>query len=307
MTLVVYEALDSMSGSIQKEQGQAIVKEVRRRYVVGQCDSFDDCVEKIEAYTPMYAASVNNYWMRHTLSINGLGNKYFDVTATYRTLVPVQQSQGEPPEYVPGSIGWDTTGHSEHITQSLPTQQRIPNNAPNYRGAINVSGDAVQGIDVVRPVFRYSETWILPVDSVLNCAYLGNVYRLTGTVNANQFRCFEPGEALFLGARGQWQEDQPYVAVTYEFEARPNDPNYYPFDGAAGFFDKKGWDHIWIKYQDEADEGELVKVPVAAYKSKVYREESWSALGISDQLIGQAVSGLTPLIGAAAGNAGIAP
>lgn len=305
MTVVVYEVLDSMSGSVQKEQGQAVVKEVRRRYVIGQCTSFEDCVSQIEPYAPVYCIANNSYWMRGTLAINGIGNKYFDVTATYRTLVPADQGQGQPPEYVPGSIGWDTTGHTEHITQSLPTQERIPQEAPDYQGAINVSGDAVQGIDVVRPAFRYSETWILPVGSVLDCDYLGNVYRLTGTVNNDPFRCFDPGEALFLGARGQWQEDQPYVAVTYEFEARPNDPNYYPWEGAGGTFDKKGWEHIWIKYEDDVDANSLVKVPVAAYKSKVYRQESWVALGIADQLIGQTVTGLTPNVGATGGNTGV--
>jgi len=296
MNLAVYEVLDSMSGSVNREQGQAIVKEVRRRYVIGQCISFEDCVLKMTPYAPMYVIVGGTYWTREGLSVNGIGNKYFDVTATYRSLLPADE---DATDYIPGSIGWDTTGHTEHITQSLPTQQRIPEDAPDYKGAINVSGDAVHGIDVVRPAFRYSETWIRPVQSVMECSYLGSVYRLTGTVNAQQFRCFAPGEALFLGARGQWQEDQPYVAVTYEFEARPNDPNYYPWEGAGGTFNKKGWEHIWLKYEDEVGDNALVKVPVAAYKSKVYPEQSWAALGIPGESIGQAVNGLTPDIAAA--------
>lgn len=292
MTVVVYEILDSMSGSVQKEQGQSIVKEVRRRYVIGQCESFNDCVTKITDYAPMYASDNQSYWVRGNLSVNGIGNKYFDVTATYKTLLPIEQQGGSQTDPVPGAIGWDTTGHTEHITQAL-SQESIPaQGAPDFEGAINVSGDSVQGIDIVRPCMRYYETWILPVATALDCNFIDSVYRLTGTVNLDDFRCWDPGEVLFMGARGQWQEDQPYVPVTFEFEVRPNEQNYYPWEGAGGnFVLKKGWEHIWILYEDKVDANRLVKHPIAAYKSKVYPEKTWDGILIGDYTIGQLVTG----------------
>lgn len=293
----VYEVIDSMSGSISREQGQAIVKEVRRRYVIGQCGSFDDCEAAILPYAPMYAASAGGYWLRQNLNITGVGNGYFDCTATYRTLVPSQQQEnnnGQPPTFVPGGVAWDTTGGTEHMTQAIQ-QTGYGSDTPDFEGAINVSGNAVQGVDVVRPSLRYSETWIMPVSTAMNCGYIGAVFSLTGTVNQDNFRCFAPGEVLFLGARGQWQEDQPYVAITFEFEVRANDDDFYPFTGFSQEpVAKKGWEYFWILYEDAIDANALVRHPIAGYISQVYHEKPWDNLGIGDQAIGNGVSGQLP-------------
>lgn len=281
----VYELLDSMSGSVTTEQGQSEVKEVRRRYVIGQCESFDDCVEQIAPFAPRYAESAEGYWIRSSLSINGIGNKYFDITATYKTLVPgsgggqneENNGGGGGRELIPGSVSWDSSGHTEHITQAY-SQERVPENAPDFEGAINVSGDSVQGMDVSRPAMRYSETWIMPVRIAMGCTFINAVYTLTGTINKYQFRCFGAGECLFVGARGQWQEDQPYVTVTFEFEARANSPEYYPWEGAGFKFAKKGWEHVWLLYEDAVDADTIIKRPVAAYKSVVFKEREWDGL-----------------------------
>lgn len=276
---VVYELMDSMSGTVTKEQGESDTAEVRRRYVIGQVDSFDDCVRQMEPYAPRYAESSGTYWTRSALAVNGLGNRHWDITATYKTLVPAWiTSGGEESEYIPGSISWDTSGHTEHITQSIDLQERYPPTAADFEGAINVSGDAVQGIDVVRPAMRYSETWIFPVSVAMSCTFIKAAYRLTGTVNKSTFRCFDAGECLFVGARGQWQEDQPYVTVNFEFEARANNPEYYPWDGAGFTFSKKGWEHVWLRYEDGVSANSLIKRPIAAYKSIVFKEREWGDL-----------------------------
>jgi len=297
MTRQVYEVMDSMSGSITKELGAASVWEVKRRYVVGPCLSFDDCASAMENYAPMYVAGNFGWQIRSSFSATSVGNGYFDVVATYRTLNPVggaadyQGGGGGAAEYIPGSVAWDTTGNREHITQAIE-QESFPDDAADFEGAINVSGDSVQGIDVVRPAMRYSETWVMALEKAMNCNYLGNIYRLTGTVNANSFRCFDPGEVLFVGARGQWQEDQPYVSVTFEFEARANDDEYYPWQGYGGTITKEGWEHFWIRYEDGVDAQSIIKRPIAAYKSRVYRKKSWSALGIESLSIGGPRSGI---------------
>jgi hypothetical protein len=300
MTVVCYEMSDSMSGSITHDFEQGETREVKRRYVIGQCVGFNDAVEQIAAYAPPYVAGdgAGIFWRRARLDVVGIGNKYFDCTATYSTMMFRQDENGGNNNnggggggggsFQPGSIAWDTTGNTEHITQGLVAEERMPANAADFKGAINVNGDGVDGLDVVRPAMRYSETWILPVSTAVGDTYVRAVFGLTGTVNLNAFRAFGPKNVLFLGARAQWQGDLPYVAVTYDFEARIErtqaNNGQYTVPGIAGGVDKFGWEHVWIAYEPEANNQKLVRKPIAFYKNKVYEERDWSPLQIGGSI-----------------------
>ena len=305
MSIKCYELSDSLSGSVNNDGEKGEVREVNRRYVIGRCeDGFNQVVLEMEDYAPRYvqADGAGIYWVRKRLQVNGIGNAYFDCTATYETLQPKPPEPNEQQnDFKPGSIAWDTTGNTEHITQSIDDSDvSIPEEAPDFSGAINVSGESVSGLDVVRPSLRYSETWILPAQVAVSCGFVGAVYRLTGTVNKNQFRCFAPGECLFMGARAQWQGDQPYVSATFDWEARPNNPEYYV--KGLGMLDKKGWEYVWIRYEAETSSGSLVRQPVAAYKNRVYHEKSWADLGMIAQSIGGPRAGAAGTPPVAGGN-----
>ncbi len=305
-----YELVDSMSGSVSTEQEAFEVQEVKRRFVVGQFAGFNAVKGFMDGFTPRYAidAGVQLYWTRTQLDIKSIGNQYFDVTATYRTLQPSTAAAGGDdgggggggggggPNVSAGSIGWDTTGRTEHITQAL-SETGYPEGVTYFEEAINVSGDQVNGIDVVRPSMRYTETWLLPAQLAMSPSFMSGVHRLTGTVNAAQFRAFEPGEALFLGAKGQWSGDSPFVAVTFDFECRPNQDDFY----VKGIppFPKKGWEYVWIRYQPEGGM-DIVRRPMAAYKNRLYREVPWGPLIIAGESIGAAqvgVAGARPFQG----------
>lgn len=294
MSIQCWEMLDSMSGSVTNEQEQGEVREVRRRFLIGKCQGFNDAVAQIESFAPSYVSSdgAGIYWVRRQLDVNSVGNQYFDCTAVYQTLVPKtpQQGEGGSENPVPGSVSFDTTGGTEHRTQALE-QSKWPVDAPDFKRAINVSGDTVNGLDVVAPCMRYSETWILPTSIVMDCGFIGAIYSLTATVNAQQFRCFEPGECLFMGARGQWQGDQPYATITFEFEARPNQEVDLSYELGNVLFTKEGWQHVWFLYATETDQDSLIQMPRAAYRDTVYKKESWAPLLISDTSPAQ---GLTP-------------
>lgn len=282
-----WEMLDSMSGSISNEAEQGEMREVKRRYLIGQCLGFNSAVDEIEQYAPQYVNSdgAGLYWVRTRLDINSVGNRYFDCTATYQTLQPKDGQNQDNENPVPGSVSWDTSGHTEHMTQALSTQSWGDGGlAPDFQGAINVSGTSVNGIDVVSPGMKYSETWILPVSLAMSCSYIGAIYSLTGTVNAKPFRCFGAGEALFLGARGQWSGDQPYVSVTFEFEARPNKTIDLSESGTVlgAVFEKKGWEYVWFLYKTDEDANTLIQRPVAVYLNRLYKELDWSGLQITN-------------------------
>lgn len=293
MSIVAYELLDSMSGSITNSLEEGEIREVNRRFLIGQCAGFNDAVFNIESYAPQYVETdgFGIYWRRSRLNVQAVGNKYFDCTATYSTLLFKSGDTNDDPQnnsnYVPGSVAWDTTGHTEHMTQARFGTNSFGTDPPDFEGAINVSGNSVNGIDVVVPSLRYSETWIMPVPVAMSATFVEAVYTRTGTVNQNKFRAFKPGESLFLGARAQWQGDQPFVPVTFDFECRPNVESFSTgSEETIPAFPKEGWEYVWYLYESGESNGRLIRKPVAAYKQKIYEKKDWSAM----QIVGKPIA-----------------
>ncbi|MBU6222275.1 MAG: hypothetical protein KGR24_05925 [Planctomycetes bacterium] len=287
---------DSMSGSVTNESEGGEVREVKRRWVIGRCQGFDDAVDQISLYAPPYASLSGYFAVRSRLDVSGIGNRYFDCTATYRTLLPKPDDEGDggggggggggESNFVPGSGSWDTSGTTERMYQALSETGYPEESAAYMEEAINVNGGSVEGVDVVKPGMRYSETWIVPAATAFSYEYMGAVHRLTGTVNDEPFRAFDPGEALFMGARLQYQGDQPYASITFEFECRPNEPDFTVSGHANVTFSKEGWDYVWIRYEDAVSDGSLIRRAIAVYKNQIYKKGDWAGLGINSGQIG---------------------
>jgi hypothetical protein len=289
MSYTVYELRDSESGSIDNENLESgEVWNVTKKYVIGQCSGgMGEVKDAIAEYMPRYWASPVGYWRRKGITIKGIGKMCFECTGEYTTLVPVVDGGGggdeNKPEdnrqFVPGSIAWDTTGATEHITSALEERVIGGSGSEAFEGAINVQGTSVQGIDKVVPAMKYSETWIMPAQVGLSTAFVQAVYSLTGTVNASQFRAFQPGEALFMGGRAQWSGDQPYTTVTFDWQARANDPEFY----VKGLpqTTKEGWEYPWVVYEPHSSaSGLLVQRPKCLVIDQIYKKKDWSGLGI---------------------------
>jgi hypothetical protein len=289
MSVVCYQLTDSGSGSITNESESGEVRDVSLRYLLGRASGFVAAAREAQRYAPRYIEDGEGaYWVRRKLTLNGIGNSYWDTTANYQTLVASAGGGGEeggdtPSQYQPGSIAWDTTGRSERVYQALEETAYPEGSAPSFDRALNVSGSSVEGLDVVRPGMRYSETWILPASLAMSDEYMRAVYTLTGTVNSAAFRCFEAGEALFMGARCQWQGDQPFAVVTFDWEARPNDPAFYVSEGFGLTFPKEGWEYVWVRYYDVVASDTLVRRPEFAYKCRVFPKKAWDGLGIAGE------------------------
>jgi hypothetical protein len=43
---------------------------------------------------------------------------------------------------------------------------------------------------------------------------------------------------------------------------------------------KEGWQHLWVRFEDDIHSNRLVKVPVAYYVEQVYHYGNLSSLGI---------------------------
>ena len=196
-------------------------------------------------------------------------------------LVRYGRAENQEPETGESSFSFDTGGGNQHITQSLQTVAKYPaGTAPDFGGAVGVTHDNVEGVDITVPIYQFSETHYL-ADSVVTPAYRGTLFYLTGKVNNGSFRGLAPGECLFLGASGSkrgaggadWE-------ITFRFAGSPNVTGLTV--GPIGGIDKKGWEYMWVRYADSEDNDAkvLVKKPVAVYIEKVYELANFSQLGI---------------------------
>lgn len=190
------------------------------------------------------------------------------------------QPEKVQPEVGESRFSFDTGGGTQHITQSLSTigSYVASGTAPDFKGAIGVTHDSVQGVDITVPVYKFSETHVL-ADSMVTEAYRGTLHSLTGTTNDATFKGLAIGECLFLGAAGSKRADGDWE-ITYNFAASPNRTNITVGDITVTA--KKGWEYLWVSYEDAEDTTakQIVKKPSAAYIEKVYEAGDFSDLGI---------------------------
>ena len=174
---------------------------------------------------------------------------------------------------------FDTGGGSQHITQSLGTVRRYGRpgySAPNFMGAIGVTNDSVEGVDITVPVYSFSEVHYKN-RTFVDDNYKATLFALTGAVNGRIFRKFAPGEVLFLGASGTKRGADDWELV-YRFAASPNISGIVI--GDMGGIAKAGWEYLWVQYVDAEDENAqtLIKQPVSVHIEQVYPYKDFDRL-----------------------------
>lgn len=175
---------------------------------------------------------------------------------------------------------FDIGGGTQKITQSYNTVAYAPPGliAPNFQGAIGVTDDKVEGVDVVIPTYNFSET--LPwEDGDITDAYKTILFNLVGTKNAAPFRNFAAGECQLMGVSGSRSGDENWY-ITYRFSSSPNASGLTV--GTITGISKLGWDYLWVRYADYIDGSaqQLVKRPVACYVETVVPDGDFTQLGI---------------------------
>jgi len=179
-----------------------------------------------------------------------------------------------------GDYEFDTSGGTQRLATSLATLQRVAlpgYSAPDYQGAINVAEDRVEGVDITVPVFNFSESKSIAAANVTT-PFKYNLFQLTGRVNNGTFKGFAKGEVLFLGATGTKRGRERW-AITYKFAASPNVINQ-PLGSGGLSVTKEGWEHLWVRFEEEIHSHRLIKIPVAYYIERVYPYGNLADLGI---------------------------
>lgn len=121
---------------------------------------------------------------------------------------------------------------------------------------VGVTEDEIQGVEVIIPTLEFTVTKEFP-SSAITMAQVRALYSLTGTVNADKFLGFSPGELLYKGVDANYNDGK--WSLTYEFAAQPNVSNLVitapvlnkqqqVVTGVFEVGDKKGWDYLWMEF-----------------------------------------------------------
>jgi hypothetical protein len=208
-------------------------------------------------------------------SVSYLGDNAWQLTIQYEKN---GAEDGDDP--LKRSRSFDTTGGTQHMTQAY-AESRFGGGAPDQKKAIGVDSNGVNGVDIVVPQLQWQESYDVP-NSYVTDAYIRGVSGVTGTTNNAAFRGFEAGEVLFVGCSGsqEWDDDKgrgPW-SLSFRFVASKNVTG--ETIGDISGVNKKGHEYLWVRYEDAVDSNVLLKKPKHVYVNKVYREGSFSALGI---------------------------
>jgi len=277
MPVTIIEKYDSQGATVGPD-----APSVDRLFVVMGTELDIDVRAVVEGTIPAIFRGMvfKNYRIEHK------GGGVWDVSVRYG--MDDTEADGPPeaadPPAQPGDVlgpsySFETSGGTTHITQSLQTiskHGKPGTNPPDFKGGIGVSADAVEGTDITVPVFRFSETYSIPVPLITH-AYKLQVFDLTGKVNNAAFKGFALGEVLFLGASGSRRGLEKWE-ITYQFAASKNAVNLKV--GDIQNINKKGWEYLWVRYGDVEDQKVLIKQPEAAYVERVYDSGNFALLGI---------------------------
>ena len=262
MPVTVLEKWDSRDTTLAESSA------VELRFLVAGTDNDADVAAQVLFDSPEYY----NDLPRESITFTRIGEKEWESTVRYAT---------PPATDTDPSFTFETGGATAHITQALSTSGVYVapgQTAPDFRNAIGVSRDSVDGVDIVVPTYKWTETFRLPAGFVTG-SYKAQLFGLTGRTNASGFRGFQAEEVLFEGARGSRRGAGDWE-ISFAFAASPNVTGLTV--GNITGINKKGWEYLWCRYADFEDEAAqmLVKRPVAVIVNRVYPSGNFSLLGI---------------------------
>jgi hypothetical protein len=273
---IIIETFESMGATVGPDSPT-----VDRKYVVIGTEIDLEVRALVESTIPAIFRGMifQNYRIDHK------GGGVWDVSVRYGREEPLAIEPppgGDPvtPETPLGpSYTFDTSGGTQHITQSLQTMARYAKPgkiAPDLKGAIGFNNDSVEGTDITVPVYQFTITHSIPA-ALVTFGYATTLFYLTGRVNNAPFKGFAAGEVLFLGASGSRRGLDAWE-IAYKFAASPNATNLTVGDITG--IEKKGWEYLWVRYADVEDEKVLIKQPESVYIERVYEYGNFALLGI---------------------------
>lgn len=269
MSIVVYELAKSRKNSVSADSSDMTLSFV----AMGSTDN-------VLIRAAVMAVSPRRYLglRRQKVECDPQGAGYWLCDAVYGFQLATADDDSDPPD--PELIGpewaFDTTGGTQHLTQSKLTVSKTRRGgglAPDYKRAIGVSKDAVEGVDVFAPKLEFSCT---VQKAFTSSSFLRSMASAVGKTNNARWYGFDAGSVLFLGITGSSKPGSRF-SITYKFAAGENRTQIELADGLT-VPSKKAWEYIWCSYADDVNADRRIQLPVAAYVEKVYDETNFNAL-----------------------------
>lgn len=216
---------------------------------------------------------------RSGAEVEEIADGYWNGRVTY---TPVERRQEPPRDTGESEFAFEIGGGSLHITHSLATIAAYAppgQTAPDFQGAINVTDDGVEGLEIGNPQgAQFSETHWLD-KSVVTSTYQRRLESLVLTTNHSPFKGRGICEVLFIGAsgsrrgRGDWQ-----VTFRFRFSRSATGLSVGPIVD----IEKKGWHYLWVRYAatEDAAAKRIVQRPIGVYVERVYEESNFGLIGI---------------------------
>lgn len=161
------------------------------------------------------------------------------------------------------------------------------NGVPDFKGAIGVNGDQIEGceIEVGKLEFSITKKWAL---GTLSGAYLQLLGEWTDRcrVNNNDFTfawqgqtlTFRKGTLRFRCATVKWNNSNE-LEITYHFAYSRSIRKQDNFRiGQSALITKQGWEYLWTRYRAAVSGGITVAEPQSAYVEQVYPEDDFTKL-----------------------------
>lgn len=271
-----------MSSAALKNPGKAGIKvQVGRDSYVDYPYVCVDCTDMSQALTALYTASgiydTNGYKRLPEILLTELGANAWEAVVRYAPAYVMST----PVTTVPETTGeeFDISTESAHRDVSIATigiYGETYGDAVDFKGLINVTKDAVNGVDYDVPKQVFSEPWVF-FGSDVTASFRRTIQSLCGTVNIAAFRGWEAGEVKFIGAQGQRQSDGNWK-IRFSFAVSENATGLVVGDitGIA----KGGWQYLWVRSIDIIDGNHVAKKPLQVNVEQIYDDGDFSALGI---------------------------
>lgn len=272
MAITIHERFESRRGETGQDPWQ------ERLYVIRGTDDDYSARVTLEAGSPMSVDVYNNasvvIW-RQRANIEQVGPELWHGSCQYDSTPPIEQSEFE----------FDIGTVTQHMTHSLATIARHApggKTAPNHNNAVGVTSNGVEGTDVEVPTYAWAERHFLPA-TFITPAYKATVFALAGKTNHAAWRGFGIREVRFDGLKGRTRKAGDYE-LEYRFTASPSIEDFAVGEGANQItgVDKKGWEYLWIEWEEATDGGatNLVRIPKAVFVEKMLYDGDMSLLGI---------------------------
>ena len=236
----------------------------------------DDLVARNAAQTA--SPATYDSLARQNVQIEPLGPQLWDVTVRYGS----SDSGGNPTPSEAVQLR-DRRRH-QHITQSKDTVQARAasgSTAPDFGGAIGVTADGVDGVDITVPVYQFSETHYFS-DAQVTGAYKGGDLQFAPArpTPAGSGLCARRGAVPRRDGLEAWTG--PTTTGRSPSGSRPAPTRNRPLGRLHHGHQQEGWEYLWVRYADAEDTGSArsSKKPIAAYVERVYDDANFGALGI---------------------------